>query len=53
MNKSDIEYVVDCYGMNKILYDHNLTKINVLEILEELHYVDLEKYLEKETNEYE
>jgi len=49
MNRDDIEYILDSYGLNKILSDHNLTKIHVLESLEDVGLIYLEQYLEKET----
>lgn len=55
MNRDDIEYILDGYGLNRILSDNELTKINLLQILLDHDYIDLQRYLdlEKEVNKYE
>jgi len=49
MNRDDIEYIFDSYGLNRILSDNGLTKINLLQLLLDHDYIDLDRYLEKET----
>lgn len=41
----DIEYILDKYGLEKILADHQMTVAMALDVLESCRYVDLEQYL--------
>lgn len=42
-----IEDIIGRYGTARILEDHNLTVADVIEILDELRYIDLEMYLDE------
>jgi ADP-dependent phosphofructokinase/glucokinase len=43
MNREDIEELIDVYGFESILQRFNLTPWKVLEILDDLGYVYLER----------
>lgn len=46
MDKEDILRLIEDRGFTNILRDHNLTLWKVLEILDELGYIYLERYEE-------
>jgi hypothetical protein len=49
MQKEQIQRLIEDYGLKNILADHNLTMWKVLEILDNLGYIYLERY-EQEDN---
>jgi len=44
MTKSEIEDLLDRYGLYRILEDSGLVMADVIDILEELGFIDLEQY---------
>jgi hypothetical protein len=46
MDKEQAEEVLESIGFEQILEDHNLNELEVLLILDELKFIDLEGYLE-------
>ena len=46
--KKQIKAIIENYGYQRILADHNLTLWKTLEILDDLGYILLERYEEKE-----
>lgn len=50
MELEDIEYIIERYGVERILEDNRLSWALVLQILDECRYVDLEEYEDDETS---
>ena len=48
MDKEKIKELIETYGYQRILADHNIALWKSLEILDELGYVFLERYEDKE-----
>jgi len=48
MNKEDIKKLMETYGYQRILADHNISLWKSLEILDDLGYIFLERYEDKE-----
>jgi len=48
MTKEQIKALIETYGYQRILADHNLTLWKTLEILDDLGYIFLERYEDKE-----
>jgi hypothetical protein len=48
MSKEQIKALIEAYGYQRILADHNLTLWKTLEILDDLGYIFLERYEDKE-----
>ena len=48
MNKEDIKKLMETYGYQRILADHNISLWKSLEILDDLGYIFLEHYEDKE-----
>lgn len=46
--KEQIKALIEAYGYQRILADHNLTLWKTLEILDDLGYIFLERYEDKE-----
>jgi hypothetical protein len=46
--KERIKALIEAYGYQRILADHNLTLWKALEILDDLGYIYLERYEDKE-----
>ena len=46
--KEQIKALIETYGYQRILADHNLTLWKTLEILDDLGYLLLERYEDKE-----
>ena len=46
--KERIKALIETYGYQRILADHNLTLWKTLEILDDLGYIFLERYEDKE-----
>ena len=46
--KEQIKALIETYGYQRILADHNLTLWKTLEILDDLGYIFLERYEDKE-----
>ena len=46
--KEQIKQLIETYGYQRILADHNLTLWKTLEILDDLGYLLLERYEDKE-----
>lgn len=46
--KEQIKALIETYGYQRILADHNLTLWKTLEILDDLGYLFLERYEDKE-----
>lgn len=46
MTKSEIEDLLDKYGLERILEDSGLVIADVIDILEETGFIDLEQYIE-------
>ena len=44
MTKSEINEILDAYGLEMILEDSGLVIADVVDILEELGFIDLEQY---------
>jgi len=48
MSKEDIKKLMETYGYQRILADHNISLWKSLEILDDLGYIFLERYEDKE-----
>jgi len=44
MNKRIIKQLLKDYGLRQILEDNNISIVEVLQVLDELGYLDLEQY---------
>ena len=48
MKKEDIDDTLESYGLDRILEDNLMTLVDVVDILVDLGYLDLEMYQEEE-----
>jgi hypothetical protein len=44
MRKEEVEYILEAYGLDRILEDNQMKLVDILEILNDLGYIDLEQY---------
>lgn len=44
MKKEEVEYILEAYGLDRILEDNQMELVEILEILNDLGYLDLEQY---------
>jgi len=44
MRKEEVEYILEAYGLDRILEDNQMGLVDILEILNDLGYIDLEQY---------
>jgi len=44
MKKEEVEYILEAYGLDRILEDNQMELVDILEILNDLGYIDLEQY---------
>jgi len=44
MRKEEVEYILEAYGLDRILEDNQMDLVDILEILSDLGYIDLEQY---------
>lgn len=47
MNKQRIEEMVEAYGLERLLEDNQMTLVDMLDIMENLGYLELEMYEEE------
>ena len=47
MRSQFIKQVLKTYGTSQILRDHNLTVVDVMDILDDLQFIDLEIYVDE------
>jgi len=47
MNEDDIQQIIDTRGLDNILEDHDITLPFVLDIMDQLGYINLERYEEE------
>jgi len=44
MTKEEVEYILEAYGLDRILEDNQMELVDILDILNDLGYLDLEQY---------
>lgn len=47
MRSQFIKEILKTYGSSQILKDHNLTVVDVMDILDDLQFIDLEIYVDE------
>lgn len=47
LTKSEIEEMLDAYGLERILEDNDKSLVEIIDILADLGYLDLEMYQEE------
>ena len=45
---SEVDHILELYGLERILEDNNKTLVEILDILCDLGYIDMEMYQEEE-----